>query len=247
MTQHRTVLLAMTLVVASVTPAFGAASIQITDPQDQEFVNPGGGAPDPVTVTYQVTGNTCTGFRSSYSIVPYVNGVPVLCSGSGCGCDVIYREGPKVTDGADVTFIWDDPTPDIDGNGDEIIIAFGNPDRCPDRCSDKAQIMQINSEADPYKDWEITGDWKPSWWHGPGRKSNAEYSRLWHAWKKENPSWTKPADIDRGAKAIQCYTLVNYLTGWGDRVGFDITAPFNSFRPRDLSWWSRKVKRRGER
>ena len=34
-----------------------------------------------------VTANTCTGVRSSYGIVPYVNGAPVSCAGSGCSCD----------------------------------------------------------------------------------------------------------------------------------------------------------------
>ena len=87
MTKGRTVLLATALTLTSVAPAFGAASIRITDPQDQDFVNTGGGTPAPVTVTYQITGNICTGFRSSFAVQPYVNGVPVLCSGAGCGCD----------------------------------------------------------------------------------------------------------------------------------------------------------------
>ena len=41
MTKRRAVLLATALFLASVAPAFGAASIQITDPQDQDFVNTG--------------------------------------------------------------------------------------------------------------------------------------------------------------------------------------------------------------
>jgi hypothetical protein len=63
-----------------------AATIQIVTPSDQGFVNSGGGSPAPVEVTYQVTGNTCTGSRSSFNIVPYVNGEPVACAGD-CGCD----------------------------------------------------------------------------------------------------------------------------------------------------------------
>src|SRR5437867_4282359 len=79
------VLSALTL-VASETLVHAVATVQITSPLDQAFVNPTGGGPDLVEVTYQVTGNTCPGAGSSFQIVPYVNGVPVLCSGS-CGCD----------------------------------------------------------------------------------------------------------------------------------------------------------------
>jgi RHS repeat-associated protein len=61
-------------------------SIQIVNPVDQAFVNPTGGGPDLVEVTYQVTGNTCPGFRSTFGIVPRVNGMAVSCAG-GCGCD----------------------------------------------------------------------------------------------------------------------------------------------------------------
>lgn len=71
----------------AVTPALGVATVVITSPQDQQHVNPGGGGLDPVDVTYQITGNTCIGFRSSYSVTPYVNGVAVSCAGSGCSCD----------------------------------------------------------------------------------------------------------------------------------------------------------------
>ena len=84
---HAKLLVALVVGFLVDAPAFSAASIQITDPDDQEFVNVGGGAPAPVTVTYQITGNTCNGFRSSFAVRPYVNGVPVLCSGSGCSCD----------------------------------------------------------------------------------------------------------------------------------------------------------------
>ena len=114
--------------------------------------------------------------------------------------DVIYRDGPKVTDRADVTFIWDDPTPDIDGNGDEIIIAFGNPSRCPDTCS---EIVQINSDA--------------------------TYQRRWQRWQEENPSWTPSEVIEGGGKGPQCYNLVNYMAGMRPRdtapTLFDVTRP----------------------
>ena len=79
--------LAVVFVVALTAQTFGAATVHITSPTDQTFVNPGGGTPGPIDVSYQVTGNTCTGFRSSFAIQPYVNGDPVLCSGSGCSCD----------------------------------------------------------------------------------------------------------------------------------------------------------------
>src|SRR5262249_50362451 len=61
--------------------------IQVTAPLDQAFVNSGGGAPVPVDITYQVTGNTCPGVKSSFNVVPYVNGSPVACNGTGCSCD----------------------------------------------------------------------------------------------------------------------------------------------------------------
>lgn len=68
-------------------PAMGAPSIQITSPADQAAVNPTGGPPDLVTVTYSVTGNTCLpNFKKSFQVAAYVNGVQVTCSGD-CGCD----------------------------------------------------------------------------------------------------------------------------------------------------------------
>ena len=152
--------------------------------------------------------------------------------------DVIYRVDPKSPDSADVTFVWDDPTPDIDGNGDEIILAFGNPEDCPDTCSDKARMLQIDSDADPYKGWKITGDWKPGWW---SRSSNGTYQRRWRRWQRQNPSWTPPAELDRGVKGVQCYNLVNAMTGKGDRMGFDNI--FDLRAPRDLRYWRRKTER----
>lgn len=45
--------------------------------------------------------------------------------------DVIIRCDPARAGSCDVTFVWDDPTPDIDGNGDIIILGYGPPDKCP--------------------------------------------------------------------------------------------------------------------
>jgi YD repeat-containing protein len=91
------VLAAVFAFLFSATAAHAAATIQIMSPRDQSFVNPTGGPPDLVEVTYQVTGNTCTGFKSSFSIVPYVNGVAVSCGGSGCGCDGTTESCNNVT------------------------------------------------------------------------------------------------------------------------------------------------------
>lgn len=93
----RPTLAAVIALLVSATSAYAAATIQITSPLDQSFANPTGGPPDLVEVTYQVTGNTCTGFRSSFTIRPYVNGVPVLCGGSGCGCDGTTESCNNVT------------------------------------------------------------------------------------------------------------------------------------------------------
>jgi YD repeat-containing protein len=65
---------------------YAAVTIQVVTPLDQASVNSGGGAPATVDVTYQITGNTCIGSRSSFQVIPYVNGVAVDCFG-GCGCD----------------------------------------------------------------------------------------------------------------------------------------------------------------
>jgi RHS repeat-associated protein len=81
----------------SATAAVAAPTIQITSPLDQSPVNPTGGPPDVVEITYQVTGNTCTGFRSSYGIVPHVNGAAVACAGSGCSCDGTSESCNNVT------------------------------------------------------------------------------------------------------------------------------------------------------
>ncbi|MBZ5640319.1 MAG: DUF6531 domain-containing protein [Acidobacteriia bacterium] len=89
------VALAFTMVAAS--NAFAAPVIQITGPLDEANVNLTGGPPDLVDVTYQVTGNICTGVKSTYGIVPYVNGVPVLCSGAGCSCDGTSESCNNVT------------------------------------------------------------------------------------------------------------------------------------------------------
>ncbi len=67
-------------------PVWSAPVITILSPADQAFVNTGGGPPATIDVTFQVTGNTCGGGGADFAIVPYVNGVPVLCSGAGCGC-----------------------------------------------------------------------------------------------------------------------------------------------------------------
>ncbi len=74
-----------------------APTIQIITPLDQASVNPTGGQPDVVEITYQVAGNTCTGVRSSYGIVPYVNGAAVSCAGAGCSCDGTIESCNNVT------------------------------------------------------------------------------------------------------------------------------------------------------
>jgi RHS repeat-associated protein len=144
--------------------------------------------------------------------------------------DVIYRQHPSGF-GEDVTFIWDDPTPDQDGNGDEIIVAFGNPRGCPRTCSGKAQITPIDGSQGPYAGWRIIGSYKPGWlW----RASDATYQRRWNSWQQQNPTWTPPGVIP----VFQCYTLVNVLTGTrqsGYLGGLQ-------FGPRDLRYWKRRVQ-----
>jgi RHS repeat-associated protein len=88
---------AIVLVVVIGSTAHAAPTIQITSPSDQANANPTGGAGDPVDVTYQVTGNTCVGVKSTYSIVPFVNGVAASCSGSGCSCDGTSESCNNVT------------------------------------------------------------------------------------------------------------------------------------------------------
>ncbi len=144
--------------------------------------------------------------------------------------DVIYREDPnRPGSGGDVTFVWDDPTPDHDGNGDELILAFGNTKNCA-KCSPNAAIVVLNGDRDPYAGWKILGDWKPGWWR---RGSDATYQRRWYEWLSRNPAWTPPG-VEPSA---QCYTLVNQMTGLGDFA----PTPFDLARPRDLTWWRKRT------
>jgi len=85
------------LLLVGASSILAAPVITITSPLDEANANPTGGANDPVDVTYQVTGNTCTGVKSTYAIVPYVNNVAVSCAGSGCSCDGTSESCNNVT------------------------------------------------------------------------------------------------------------------------------------------------------
>lgn len=130
----------------SVSPVTAVPVIQITSPTDQASVNPTGGPPDLVTVTYTVTGNTCPASRGSFSVAAYVNGTQVSCSGD-CGCDGTTQSCNNFTG-----------TLTLDGSAfssclNTIELKFNPPPFCPTLClslcsnlppSNTVQVWQSN-------------------------------------------------------------------------------------------------------
>jgi RHS repeat-associated protein len=171
------------------------------------------------------------GVKAAVNLYDYVGGDPIGgidARGLYRRGDVVYRTDPAKPSDGDVAMIWDDPTADQDGNGDEWILAFGDPTRCPDECTGKAALVRLNGLGDPYEGWTIAGSWKPGWW---SRGSDATYQRRWEEWQRVNPSWTP-----RGVHpSRQCFTLVNAMTGtWPSFYLGGLR-----FGPRDLEYWRR--------
>lgn len=102
-----------------------------------------------MTVTYQITENTCTGFRSSFAVQPYVNGVPVLCSGSGCSCDGTIEPCNNIT--ASVTLDGND----FDSCFNTIQLSLDPAPFVPPLCITPGSAVfsgTIQVWQDPYKD-----------------------------------------------------------------------------------------------
>jgi YD repeat-containing protein len=173
-TIHRQALVVLAALLASSLSAHAAATIQITSPQDQAFVNATGGPPDLVEVTYQVTGNTCTGFKSSFSIVPYVNGVAVSCGGSGCGCDGATESCNNIT-----------KTITLDGNSfssclNTIQLSMNPAPYTPPLCITPGSAIFSNTVQvwqDPYKTCTGPGDCNKS---TVGRPVDVATGKMYH-------------------------------------------------------------------
>jgi RHS repeat-associated protein len=146
--------------------------------------------------------------------------------------DVIIRCDPARAGSCDVTFVWDDPTPDIDDNGDTIILGYGSADKCPTGCPSTAHLTALGGGADPYGAWPVQCVWMPS-----RRDKRSTYDTRWSDWKGDNPPWA-PAGTGGGK---QCYDLVNQMTG-KSRFYPEWHGPVPIFQPRDLRWWTRQCK-----
>ncbi|MCK6685924.1 MAG: RHS repeat-associated core domain-containing protein, partial [Thermoanaerobaculia bacterium] len=148
--------------------------------------------------------------------------------------DVIYRCGPK---SCDVAFVWNDPTPEIDGNGDETILTFGPANRCPsEKCHSlpEAHLATLGGELDPWQDMTVVGYWRPD--RADSRKT---YQKRLDAWDP-NDKWL-PVDFPR--EFGQCYNFINHMTGLGQTVGRDGLLQGKFFDIRDTGWWRSQATR----
>jgi RHS repeat-associated protein len=137
--------------------------------------------------------------------------------------DVIYRCPPAGTAGnCDVTFVWDDPTPDDNTDHNEIIIAFGPPAQCHQCTQGLPPILtQRDAGADPYRGYETRGVYVPSERRNDYEQRRAAWNQRW--------SFNDP----------QCYNLANYMSGFIPRDYDPVLRWPNivEFQYRDLRWW----------
>jgi len=140
--------------------------------------------------------------------------------------DVVYRCKDSLS--CDVVFVWSDPTPDIDGNGDETILAFGPSKNCK-ACSGlpDAHAATMNGPDDPYAGYQVLGYWRPE-----SPDSRTTYQDRWFAWPKDQ-KYDNNTDMPNSQG--QCYNLVNHMSGLSQWV----LNPFGgrAGEVRGLSWW----------